>query len=197
MQENTGIHFPRSWGPYQEIQPLFRFVYIILLTTTTDILYILILSNANAGKISETIPGFVQRSYPTSHLSGACMKIVQLLQQHESLSSPFASLMLVCVRDYDIKTVVAQVIREIAQIEPGELARDTNATRNYCNFLLELGSTCGPVVLSAISSLLPHLDGDSYTMRNCVLSIIGDLIGGVLSEEGNEEKDTRETLFDR
>ncbi|KAL5262314.1 hypothetical protein ACHWQZ_G007890 [Mnemiopsis leidyi] len=132
-----------------------------------------------------------------NHCLGACMKIVQLLQQHESLSSPFASLLLVCVRDYDIKTVVAQVIREIAQIEPGELARDTNATRNYCNFLLELGSTCGPVVLSAISSLLPHLDGDSYTMRNCVLSIIGDLIGGVLSEEGNEEKGTRETLFDR
>jgi condensin complex subunit 1 len=125
------------------------------------------------------------------------MKIVQLLQQHETLSSPFASLMLVCVRDYDVKTVVAQVIREIAQIEPGELARDTNATRNYCNFLLEVGGTCGPVVLTAVSSLLPHLDGDSYTMRNCVLSILGDLISGVLSGEGNEEKETRETLFDR
>lgn len=125
------------------------------------------------------------------------MKIVQLLQQHETLASPFASLMLVCVRDYDVKTVVAQVIREIAQIEPGELARDTNATRNYCNFLLELGATCGPVVLTVISSLLPHLDGDSYTMRNCVLSMVGDLISGVLSEEGSEEKETREVLFDR
>ena len=125
------------------------------------------------------------------------MKIVPLLQQHETLASPFASLMLVCVRDYDVKTVVAQVIREIAQIEPGELARDTNATRNYCNFMLEVGTTCGPVVLTAISSLMPHLDGDSYAMRNCVLSIIGDLISGVLSEEGSEEKETRETLFDR
>ncbi|XP_063681213.1 condensin complex subunit 1-like [Bolinopsis microptera] len=132
-----------------------------------------------------------------NHCLGACMKIVQLLQQHDTLSTPFASLMLVCVRDYDVKTVVAQVIREIAQIEPGELARDTNATRNYCNFMLEVGATCGPVVLSAISSLMPHLDGDSYTMRNCVLTIIGDLIGGVLSGEANEEKDTRETLFDR
>ena len=78
------------------------------------------------------------------------MKIVQLLQHHEYLSSTFASLMLVCVRDYDVKTVVAQVVREIAQIDPGELVRDTNATRNYCNFLLEVGSTCGPVILSVI-----------------------------------------------
>lgn len=44
------------------------------------------------------------------------MKIVQLLQQYETLSSPFASLMLVCVRDYDVKTVVAQAIREICQV---------------------------------------------------------------------------------
>ena len=44
--------------------------------------------------------------------------------------------------------------REIAQIDPGELVRDTNATRNYCNFLVEVAGTCGPVVLSAIPSLL-------------------------------------------
>jgi len=34
-------------------------------------------------------------------------------------------------------------------------------------------------------------------MRNCVLSIVGEMIGGALSEEGDKEKDTRETLFDR
>ena len=125
------------------------------------------------------------------------MKIVQLLQQFEHLSYPFASLMLVCIRDYDVKSVVSMVIKEIGQTEPAELVRDTNATRNYCNFLMELGSTCGPAVLTALSSLMPNLDGDSYTMRNCVLTIIGDLISGVLAVENSEDKDTREALFDR
>ena len=44
------------------------------------------------------------------------MKIVQLLQQHEFLATPFANMMLVCVRDYDVKSVVAQVIRYVTSI---------------------------------------------------------------------------------
>eukprot|EP00116_Pleurobrachia_bachei_P004210 sb/3464472/ len=129
-----------------------------------------------------------------NHSIGASLKIQQLLQQHEHAATAAAALVLLCVRDYDVKGLLSLLVREISQIDPCELARDTTATKNYTLFLVEVsgGSGGSGLMLPTLSSLVHHLDGDSYTMRNCVLTIMGDILSSTL-----ENTDTRDTLLDR
>lgn len=43
-------------------------------------------------------------------------------------------------------------------------------------FLAEVGQSVPELVLPVVSVLMPHLLGESYTFRNCVLSVVGSLL---------------------
>ena len=50
--------------------------------------------------------------------------------------------------------------REIGSLDPQDMSRDTSGTRALATFVAEIGERLPDIVLSIISSLLPHLDGE-------------------------------------
>lgn len=50
--------------------------------------------------------------------------------------------------------------REVGQMDPKELSRDSSGTRAYAAFVLELARCVPSVMLSSISVLLVLLDGE-------------------------------------
>ncbi|XP_066912331.1 condensin complex subunit 1-like [Clytia hemisphaerica] len=133
------------------------------------------------------------------HQLGASMKMIQLLQHFEHLVSPLAQAITTFVTDFGAKNLVSDVIREIGRMESSDLSRDTSGTRAFSQFLVELADKIPNQVLPNISLLMAHLDGDSYTMRNGVLGVFGEIVIKVLSKEDLDEsmKKSRESFLDK
>jgi len=97
------------------------------------------------------------------------------------------------------KNVVSEIIRELGSSDPRDLALDTSGTRCFAAFLVEVAQLVPGAVLPTISVLLPHLSGESYTMRNGVLGVIGEVVRQVLNspELDEQAKCTRDQLLDK
>ena len=76
----------------------------------------------------------------------------------------------VMVVDFSCNSVV---MWEISRIDGKELARDTGGTRSYSLFQ-ELAERLPESVKPCVSLLMAHLDGESYSMRKCVLGQSAD-----------------------
>ena len=57
------------------------------------------------------------------------LKIVQSLRHFEHLALPMAEAVAMFAKEYNSPSMVAEIIRELSQINPAELSRDTSATR--------------------------------------------------------------------
>lgn len=130
---------------------------------------------------------------------GISLKIVQLLQHFEHLVQPLAQAVQTFVDEFSIKGVVSEVIREIGRMDPRDLARDTSGTRAYADFLVELAGRVPSQIIPNISVLLCHLDGESYSMRNGILALMGEIVIKVLSKEDLDDaaKKLRDQLLDK
>ncbi|XP_046850199.1 condensin complex subunit 1-like isoform X2 [Xenia sp. Carnegie-2017] len=126
------------------------------------------------------------------------VKVIQLLQHFEHLISAMAQLVHLCATEYETRTLVVGVLREISSIDPKDLERDTSGARNYSEFLVDLASRIPEHIMSNLSLLLCHLDNEPYCMRNGVLGVMGQLI--VLRLNGNNLDDnmkkTRDKILD-
>ncbi|XP_022111340.1 condensin complex subunit 1-like isoform X2 [Acanthaster planci] len=134
-----------------------------------------------------------------NHTLGASLKIIQLLQHFEHLVSPMSQGVHAIVTQYGVKSIVSEIMREIGSLDPRDLARDNSGTRSYAAFLVELAEKIPGLMLPSISLLLCHLDGESYTMRNGVLGVLGEIVIQVLSKDGldRKAKSTRDQLLDK
>lgn len=134
-----------------------------------------------------------------NHQLGASLKIIQLLQHFEYLVSPLAQALGTFVIDFGAKNLVGDIIREIGRMDASDLSRDTSGTRSFSQFIVEIADKMPSYVLPNISLLMSHLDGDSYTMRNGVLGVFGEIVIKVLSKEDLDDnmKKSRESFLDR
>jgi len=126
------------------------------------------------------------------------LKFVQHLKHFDHLVSVFAQATEVMVRDFNCNAMVMELMREISRVDGKELARDTGGTNNYAKFLVEMTEKLPKNVLPCVSLLMVHLDGESYSMRKCVLGVLGEIVIKVLSSEDLDEnnKDLRENFLD-
>lgn len=76
----------------------------------------------------------------------------------------------ICAEDHDCPQLAADVLREVANIDPRAFAKDTVATKNMGAFINELGILQPRIVLPAVSSLLALLDGEVLCSLPCVVS---------------------------
>ncbi|KAK2183431.1 hypothetical protein NP493_312g03022 [Ridgeia piscesae] len=127
------------------------------------------------------------------------LKLLQLLQHFEHLASPLAQAVNTFALEFGATTMVSEMMREIGAIDAQDLARDTSGTRAYSVFLMELAERIPALMLPNMCVLATLLDEEPYTMRNCVLSIMGEMVVHVLSKDGagEKEKATRDQFFDR
>ncbi|XP_077431702.1 condensin complex subunit 1 [Vanacampus margaritifer] len=133
-----------------------------------------------------------------NHLLGASVKVIQLLQHFEQLSSVFAQAVFVWSTEYGVRAIIGEVIREIGQKSSEELAREGSGVKAFSSFLSELGALVPELLIPNISVLITHLEGESHTMRVAVCEILGEILVRVLCGDRLEEsgKADRDRFFD-
>ncbi|XP_036930749.1 condensin complex subunit 1 [Acanthopagrus latus] len=133
-----------------------------------------------------------------NHLLGASVKVIQLLQHFEQLSSVFAQAVSVWSTEYGMRAIIGEVIREIGQKSSEELAREGSGVKAFATFLSELGTLVPELMIPNISVLITHLEGESHTMRVAVCEVLGEMLVRVLCGDGLDEsgKADRDRFFD-
>ncbi|XP_068998605.1 condensin complex subunit 1 [Embiotoca jacksoni] len=133
-----------------------------------------------------------------NHLLGASVKVIQLLQHFEQLSSVFAQAVSVWSTEYGVRAIIGEVIREIGQKSNEELAREGSGVKAFASFLSELSSMVPELMIPNISVLITHLEGESHTMRVAVCEVLGEILVRVLCGDGLDEsgKADRDRFFD-
>lgn len=133
-----------------------------------------------------------------NHMLGARLKITQLLQHFEHLAPVFVHAVSLWATEYGMKAIVGEIMREIGQKSPDELAKESSGVKAYAAFLAELSEKIPGIMLPSMSVLLDHVDGESYTMRNTILSMMGEMVVQVLKGDDLEEsvKDTRDEFLE-
>ncbi|KAM8871151.1 condensin complex subunit 1 [Spinachia spinachia] len=129
-----------------------------------------------------------------NHLLGASVKVIQLLQHFEQLSSVFAQAVSVWSTEYGVRAIIGEVIREIGQRSSEELAREGSGVKAFSSFIAELGSLVPELMIPNISVLITHLEGESHTMRVAVCEVLGEILvrvlcGDKLDESGKADRD--------
>nr|CAB3264219.1 condensin complex subunit 1 [Phallusia mammillata] len=128
----------------------------------------------------------------------AALKLLQLLQHFEHVAVPLSEAVQLWVESFKCKTLVSEIMREVSNIPEREFTRDTTSTKTMCTFILELARLLPTEFLSNISLLLQRMDEESYTMRNTVLGVMGEILVRCLNGEGLEKKAkaARDQFFD-
>ncbi|XP_030391299.1 condensin complex subunit 1 isoform X4 [Gopherus evgoodei] len=132
------------------------------------------------------------------HMLSATLKITQMLQHFEHVAPVFARAVSLWATEYGMKSMVGELLREIGQKCPQDLTRDASGVKGYAAFLSELAEQIPAIVLSNMSVLLHHLDGESYVMRNAILTAMAEMLLQVLSGDQLEEaaRGTRDQFLD-
>ncbi|NXD90563.1 CND1 protein, partial [Chaetorhynchus papuensis] len=132
------------------------------------------------------------------HMFSATLKITQMLQHFEHVAPVFAQAVSLWAKEYGLKSLVGELLREIGQKCPQDLAREASGVKGYATFISELAEQIPALVLSNMSVLLPHLDGESYTMRNAILAAMAEVLVQVLEGDQLEEaaRATRDKFLD-
>nr|XP_018906825.1 PREDICTED: condensin complex subunit 1 [Bemisia tabaci] len=133
-----------------------------------------------------------------NHGLSCTVKIVQLIKLYEHLITPLAHATVMFVTSYGCKSLVREIVREITDSKDSISAEDTSTTRAFSAFLVAIASCDASLIRPVMSNLVQHLESDPYTMRNCVLTILAELLVKVLKgEELDEEaKEERDEFFD-
>ncbi|XP_035829509.1 condensin complex subunit 1, partial [Aplysia californica] len=134
-----------------------------------------------------------------NHGLGASLKIDQLLKHFEFLTTPLAQIVELMVQEHGCKSTVTDIVREIGSANSREAAKDSASAKAYAGFLVELGERMPAVVLPCVPLILCHLDGESYTLRNGVLGMMGSILTTYLCKEELDEKSrlTRDAFFEK
>ncbi|XP_020849891.1 condensin complex subunit 1 isoform X2 [Phascolarctos cinereus] len=133
-----------------------------------------------------------------NHMLSATLKIIQMLQHFEHVVSVLVAAVSLWSTEYGMKSIVGEIVREIGQKCPQELSRDTSGAKGYASFLTELAEQVPTVMMSSMSVLLDHLDGENYMMRNAVLAAMTEMVLQVLNGDQLEEaaRSTRDQFLD-
>ncbi|XP_061861785.1 condensin complex subunit 1 [Colius striatus] len=121
------------------------------------------------------------------HMFSATLKITQMLQHFEHVAPVFAQAVSLWATEYGLKSLVGELLREISQKCPQDVTRDASGMKGYATFITELSEQIPALVLSNMSVLLRHLDGESYMMRNAVLTAMAEVLLQVLNGDQLEE----------
>ncbi|NXR98397.1 CND1 protein, partial [Oxylabes madagascariensis] len=132
------------------------------------------------------------------HMFSATLKITQMLQHFEHVAPVFAQAVSLWAKEYGLKSLVGELLREIGQKCPQDLAREASGVKGYATFISELAEQIPALVLANMSVLLPHLDGESYTMRNAILATMAEVLVQVLNGDELEKaaRSTRDNFLD-
>lgn len=132
-----------------------------------------------------------------NHEFGARTTILQNLQYWEHTPEPMAELLEMLINNYDYSQLADSILREVSAKEFDETIKDLSVPRAYSKFLVKLSELAPKMVLKQMGLLIDHLDGESYTMRQAIVEVIGNLIAYLSEVEQTEQvKNQIDGFFD-
>ncbi|XP_058058921.1 condensin complex subunit 1 [Anopheles bellator] len=126
------------------------------------------------------------------------VRILQILEHVEAAIPPIATGVLLLYEEFGITTIYPVIIKEIIERLSVDSA-DAQTGRFFSLFLLELGVKAPKLMIPHLSTLGEELlNLESYTLRNCVLQIMGEAVTSELTSEDltDELKETRDEFLD-
>lgn len=108
----------------------------------------------------------------------AITAFLHALNRHEHLPAPMVDVLVRLAEENteSLKPIVVEFVREIARVPSEDLARDATAAKALAAFMGGLSEKMPDIFRANLALVLSQLEGESYTMRNGVVHVIGALI---------------------
>ena len=106
--------------------------------------------------------------------------LIDLLNKFEHLPAPIAELASAAADRFENAHLASALIREVGRVDPYDYklqqASDAVGVRSVGTFLGEIAARMPKTTMTNISVLMPHLDGEAYSLRSAIVSVLGHLI---------------------
>jgi len=106
--------------------------------------------------------------------------LIDLLNKFEHLPGPIAELASAAADRFENAHLAAALIREVGRVDPYDYkmqqASDAVGVRSVGVFLGEIAARMPKTTMTNISVLMPHLDGEAYSLRSAIVSVLGHLV---------------------
>lgn len=108
--------------------------------------------------------------------SQSSMSILHLVYKFDFAVPYLADVVAMAEKKYSDGTLAVSLIREIGRTDPKDYVRDTTGSENVGRFLVELADRSPKTMATNIGVLVPHFGGESYKIRNALVSLLGKLV---------------------
>lgn len=106
--------------------------------------------------------------------------LIHLLNKCEHLPGPIAELASAAADRFENAHLAAALIREVGRVDPHDYkmqqASDAVGVRCVGVFLSEIAERMPKTTMTNMSVLMPHLDGEAYSLRSAIVSVLGHLL---------------------
>ncbi|KAH7667151.1 Condensin subunit 1/Condensin-2 complex subunit D3 protein [Dioscorea alata] len=106
----------------------------------------------------------------------ACASILHLLHKFDFAVTHIADAVAAAENKYGDGRLAVAIIREIGRADPKDYSRDGVGAENVGRFLVELADRSPKLVSMNVGVLVPHFGGESYKIRNALVSVLGKLV---------------------
>ncbi|XP_072757251.1 condensin complex subunit 1 [Anoplolepis gracilipes] len=117
------------------------------------------------------------------------VRIIQLVKLYDSLAVPIAAGIVHMTTECGCNGLIKQVMNEIGQSEIGEAEN-----RNVSMFLENIAISQPDLIIPVLDDITDYLSNEFYTMRNCVIGVLGIVVQKALTGEDltDEQKEQRD-----
>ncbi|XP_020087513.1 condensin complex subunit 1 isoform X2 [Ananas comosus] len=122
------------------------------------------------GRIIGTIATKHQRTDQT------CASILHLIHKFDYAVLHIAEAVAAAEKKFGDGSLAVSLIREIGRADPKEYSRDGIGAENVGRFLIELAARSPKLMSTNIGVLVPHFGGESFKIRNALVSVLGKLV---------------------
>ncbi|RLU17541.1 hypothetical protein DMN91_009776 [Ooceraea biroi] len=121
------------------------------------------------------------------------VRIIQLVKLYDSLAAPIAVGVVHMATESGCNGLIKEVMNEIGQSEIGE-----GDSRNVSTFLENIAISQPNLIIPILDDIMDYLSNDFYTMRNCVIGVLGAVVQKALTGEDltEEQKAKRDECLD-
>ncbi|CAL1352223.1 unnamed protein product [Linum trigynum] len=106
----------------------------------------------------------------------ASASIMHLIHKHDFVVTSMADTAAWAEKKYADGTLAYSLIREIGRTNPKSYVKDTAGAENVGRFLVELAERLPNLMSTNVGLVIPHFGGDSYKIRNALVSVLGKLV---------------------
>ncbi|KDP26245.1 hypothetical protein JCGZ_22491 [Jatropha curcas] len=120
------------------------------------------------------------------YIAQSCASIMHLIHKYDFVVTHMADAVAGAEKKYADGTLASTLIREIGRTNPKNYVKDTAGAENVGRFLVELADRLPKLISTNIGVLVPHFGGESYKIRNALVSVLGKLVAKAFNDVEGE-----------